>query len=391
MKLRNLLVITNNYPNSDNSYASEIFVKEQVKYLKENFHTIYIISPVAYGVEYLRKTTHENYQYDNVKVFFPKYFNIPFFYKYLKSIWIKLELRSILKLIEKQGINFDLIHAHFTWPSGSVAAELKTIYNVPVIITEHTSNTFINMISNKDKHSIKAWNKADAIIRVNRRDISLFEEVGIPLKKVYYIPNGLDENKFKVLDRQKCKDKLNLPNDKKIILNVGHLYSPLKGHTYLVKAMNEIVNKMCDIHCYIVGDGVLKNELQTQIVKYDLQEYVTLVGSISHDEISLWMNACDIFVLPSLKESFGIVQIEAMACGKPVVATYNGGSEEIIKSENHGLLCEPANVIDLQKVILQALSKDWDSRTIIKYSSKYNMSNISKEILDIYSRVLDKS
>jgi glycosyltransferase involved in cell wall biosynthesis len=114
-----------------------------------------------------------------------------------------------------------------------------------------------------------------------------------------------------------------------------------------------------------------------------LKDYIELVGGKPHDEIPIWMNACDLFVLPSLRESFGVVQIEAMACGKPVVATYNGGSEEIITSEDYGFLCEPANPKALAEKILTALDKEWDREKILEYAERFTWDNIVKEKLNI--------
>ena len=114
---------------------------------------------------------------------------------------------------------------------------------------------------------------------------------------------------------------------------------------------------------------------------------VKLVGGRAHDEIPIWMNACDLFVLPSLRESFGVVQIEAMACGRPIVATYNGGSEEIITSADYGLLCEPASPEELVEKILIALDKEWDYENIRNYAEMFRWENIAKEILEIYMAV----
>ena len=100
------------------------------------------------------------------------------------------------------------------------------------------------------------------------------------------------------------------------------------------------------------------------------------------------MNACDLFVLPSLRESFGIVQIEAMACGKPIVATRNGGSEEIVISDEFGLLAEPANPDDLAEKILMALNRKWDPEMISRYAEQFTWENIVEDIVRIY-RSLD--
>jgi glycosyltransferase involved in cell wall biosynthesis len=100
------------------------------------------------------------------------------------------------------------------------------------------------------------------------------------------------------------------------------------------------------------------------------------------------MNACDLFVLPSISESFGVVQIEALACGKPVVATRNGGSEEVITSDDYGLLVDPANPNELREKIIEAPDKDWDSEKILVYAKRFTWENIAKEIIALYEEVL---
>ena len=78
MPSKNLLVISNTFPDRNDAYVGNIFVKEQLRCIKDSFDTVFVVAPVAYGMERLRHTTHENYQYDNVRVYFPKYFTLPF-------------------------------------------------------------------------------------------------------------------------------------------------------------------------------------------------------------------------------------------------------------------------------------------------------------------------
>ena len=113
-----------------------------------------------------------------------------------------------------------------------------------------------------------------------------------------------------------------------------------------------------------------------------------LLGSIPCDQLNFWMNACDLFVLPSLSESFGIVQIEALACGKPVVSARNRGSEEVIVLDDYGLLVEPADPSDLCVKILLALSREWDSEMIIAYAEQFAWSSIAKEIVKKHEQLL---
>jgi glycosyltransferase involved in cell wall biosynthesis len=381
---KNVLIVSNNFPNQDNTFPGNIFVKEQVNYLKHYFDHVYVVSPVASGIEYLRSTRHCDYQFDNVQVFFPKYINNPLFWYCARSLWVALETRAVMSLIEKEDLHFDLIHAHFSWPSGVVAVKLKQSYSVPVVITEHTSDTFINAVKARDKVFVDTWSKADKIIRVKKSDVSAFGRVNIPLQKIISIPNGYDSKKFHPIDVQKCREVLNLPQDKKLILNVGNLYDEIKGHKYLIEAISKIVTKRKDILCVIVGAGKVRTALERQIRSLGLEDHVMLAGGRPYDEIPLWMNACDVFALPSLRESFGVVQIEAMACGKPVVATKNGGSEEIVTSDDYGLLVEPANPEDLAKKILVALDREWNREAVLANAKQYTWECVVKDVMKVY-------
>lgn len=388
MSFGRLLVLSNDFPNSSGTYVGEVFVKEQVKCLRNYFEEIHVVAPIPFGIGYLRGTHYEDYRYENVHVHFPRYVNVPLFYFYGRNLWVYLARRAIRRLLEKEKLQFDLIHAHFTWPSGSVAVRLGSELRIPVVITEHSSVTFENAIRERDPQFLRAWELCDAIIRVRSRDTHLFESVGIPSGKIYCIPNGYDNAKFTLLSEQACRERLNLPLEKKIVLNVGNLYDSVKGHKYLIEAMEEVIKHREDVLCIIVGEGKLRTSLQRQIESLRLQEYVKLIGGRSHDEIPLWMNACDLFVLPSLREGLPVVNIEAMSCGKPVVATCNGGSEEVVTSEELGYLVEPGNSRELAERMLVALDKEWESDRIRKCAERFTWEDISREIVKVYEDIL---
>lgn len=387
MNYKNLLIVCNRYPDMENKYIGGIFINEQINYLKKWFKEIYVISPAIYGIEYFRKTHHKDYEFDNVRILFPKYVNLPLFYFYFRDVWIYLEKRAIIKSIKEKKIQFDLIHAHYTWPSGAVAAELGKEFQVPLVITEHTSDTFEKAIKNKDNQYIKSWKFCDAIIRIRKGDMKFFDSVGISSGKTNYIPNGYDAKKFAKFDKIFCQKKLNIPLNKKVVLTVGNL-DEVKGHKYLIEAMVEIKKFRDDVFCIIVGQGNLETKLKKQIIESGLEKEVKLVGMIKHYEIPIWINACDIFVLPSLNEGNPTVMFECLGCGKPFIGTTVGGIPEIITSEEYGLLCKPANSKELAQKILIALDNEWDSDKIMNYGHQFTWENIAEEIIKVYEKIV---
>lgn len=388
MSEKNLLVISNNFPNHDNSYVGDIFVKEQVKYLRHYFDNVYVISPVAYGMDRMRNIRQHDYQFDNVRVYFPKYINNPLFWNHGRFMWVNLELRAIESLIRRERMDIDLIHAHFTWPSGAVAVELKESMGVPVIITEHTHQTLSAAIRERNRYFIDTWKKSDAIIRVNKKDIPQICGCGIERSKLHPIVNGYDQRKYHPMDAEMARRLLGLSSDYKIILNIGRLYEE-KGQKYLISAINEIITERDDFLCYIGGSGPLRHDLERQIVSLGLEKHVKMIGFVPDEQMCLWMNACDFFVLPSLGEGNPTIMFETLGCGKPFVGTKVGGVPEIITSDDYGLLVEPASPGDLAEKIQVALNREWNSGSILRYAERYTWENIAKEIMDVYGKVLE--
>jgi len=344
------------------------------------------IFPFLYLEQYSTKAKiDKNKIPDNLQIYPTKVWYLPTERGY-KTLGEK-HLFSVEKQIGDHKIAFDLIHAHFTWSSGYVGARLKERYGVPFVVTAHGYDIY--SLPFKDvfwrKNIEYVLNTADRIITVSQSNFDCIRKLDVNTP-VHVIPNGFRRDLFKPREMSECRRVLCLPLDKKILLTVGNLV-PVKGQKYLVEAFKEIVGQRKDILCVIVGIGTEKDALMRQIRSLGLKDYISLAGRRPHYEIPLWMNASDIFVLPSMRESFGVVQIEAMACGKPVVATRNGGSEEIITSDEYGLLVEPADSGDLAEKILIALDREWDREKILAYAERFTWENISREIVGVYKNI----
>lgn len=377
------MVIANDFPNKDNSYITNIFVKEQVIALSKLVETITVLIAVPRGIEFKRKTQYEDYKIgENITVHFIKYFNplFPLTYKRLRQIWVWREFRAVMQFLKARQISFDLIHAHYTWPSGVLAVELKKIFNVPVVLTEHTHLTLYERVRQKDRLYFNTWKTCDAIIRVTKKDLLLFAEFN---SNVHAVPNGFSLNRIKPQQKDSSRSLLNLPSDKKIVFSLARLF-PEKGFQYLIQAMAIISDARNDVLCFIGGTGPLKNELQDSINRLGLQNKVKLIGFVPDDKLTYWMHASDIFVLPSLSEGNPTVMFEALGAGLPFVGTAVGGVSEIIMSDDFGLLCPPKIASCLAGNILIALSKEWDSKKISDYSLYYTWDNIASKILEVY-------
>ncbi len=315
----------------------------------------------------------------------------PVFYAPLDSHYRKIGEKlyhTVDKIITKNNINFDLIHSHFTWPTGYVGMRLKEKYNVPFIVTAHGYDIYSLPFKDADwTEKIRSiLESADHIITVSNNNLKCIQKLKVN-NRVTVLPNGFKSDLFYMQNSINCRRKLNLPIDKKIILSIGNL-AEIKGHKYLIEAMKEITTRRKDVLCVIVGTGFLEKNLKKQINNANLHNHVVLAGEKSHNEIPLWINACDLFVLPSLNEGNPTVMFECLGCGKPFIGTNVGGIPEIITSEDYGFLVESKDPKDLAKKINIALDKEWDNKKIEQYGKQYTWEDIGSDIIDIYKTLL---
>ena len=294
-------------------------------------------------------------------------------------------LRKFNECVRRHKIEFDLIHAHFTWPSGYAAVKLAKMYNVPAVVTIHENDNWLLREHCSNNNRIHwTWKNADALIRVNKKDVPLLEEYN---EDVFYVPNGFNPNKFLAMEQSKSREFVKLPKNSKIIFTYSNLIER-KGFQYLIDSMNHIRKRRDDVLCFIGGSGPMKWKLGEQIKELGLEDCVKVLGFVPDDHLVYWMNAADLFVLPSLNEGNPTVMFEALGCGKPFVGTNVGGIPEIIESEDYGLLCNPADSKALAKNIMLALRKQWDEEKIRNYSEQYTWENIAKRTLKVYMRLL---
>lgn len=379
---KTLLVLTPSYPNEDESFIAETFVKFQIAELKQFFRKVIVISPVLRSFGYFKKDRLcKDYTYDNVEVYYPRCFYVPIFW--LSKILIDNRLNVVEQTIEEHQLYFDLIHAHFTWPSGYIGVRLKEKYGKPIITTIHENGDWFDKEVEMNHRLINtAWVKADALIRVSKKDVAVLLRYN---KQVYAIPNGFSRA-FHPIDTSVARARLGLPKDARIIFTLGNLIKR-KGFNYLIDAMEQVYSQRDDVLCFIGGEGAERGRLQGQIELFGLGDKVKLLGPVPSDVLPFWMNACDLFVLPSLNEGNPTVMFEALGCGKPFVGTKVGGVPEVITSDEYGLLVEPANPEDLAEKILVALDREWDREAILAYAERYKWENITKEILSVYEQV----
>lgn len=298
--------------------------------------------------------------------------------------------RVVKKLIDKKKINFDLVHAHFIWSAGYVATRLKTRYKVPCVVTAHGFDAYSLPFKDDEWRGIvkEVLENSDYITTVSEKNSECIKKLNVKTP-VEVIPNGYRKELFYPIGKEECRKKLKLPVNKKIILSVGN-FEKIKGHSYLIEALKIVKKERRDIFCAIVGSGREYGRLRKLIKKHELEDSVIMVGRRPHSQIPIWMNAADIFVLPSLNEGNPTVMFEALGVGLPFVGTKVGGIPEIITCEDYGLLAEPQNIENLAEKILFGFEKRWDIQKIQQYGKRFTCDKAGQRMLEIYKELMQK-
>ena len=214
--------------------------------------------------------------------------------------------------------------------------------------------------------------------------------------KIVIIPNGINiEEVTTVHTQEECRNMLGLPVDAHIILFFGSLVR-YKGPDILLKAFKTVKKEFPKAKLIFAGRGEMFDELSNQALKLDLVNDVIFTGFVEEDKKPLYFKAADIFCLPSttMAESFGIVNLEAMASGIPIVASNLGGIPDIVKHGVNGLLAEPGNDQNLADNLLYLL-KDEDMRKRFgdqgkKLVGNFSWDEIAMKTEQLYRNILDE-
>jgi len=277
--------------------------------------------------------------------------------------WLRnvLLIKLIKKYIKGNGLP-DIAHVQVFY-SGKAAIWLKNKHRIPFVITEHFSVFARKLATGAEmKFAAKIFKESNACIAVSKEFCSLLQNLfHVPF---LYVPNVVNTEVFNLPDQS-------FHSEKKQLISVGSL-DENKNHALLIQSLKAMSN--IDFHLTIVGVGPLKQFLYQIVRELNLEKCVTFFGYATKQQLNHLLQQSDVFVLPSKYETFGVVLIEAMACGVPVVSTRCGGPESIIINEKLGMFCD-ADAQSLGNCISMALARQWDR----SYIRMYAVENFSSE------------
>lgn len=283
-----------------------------------------------------------------------------------------------LKIVDQQG-TVDVIHAHSAFWGGISAAYVAKKYNIPFVLTEHSSLINSKYVKNSYVKWIKnAYDLADKLIVVGN---GLKEEISnYTNNDICVIHNLIDFKLFTPGNKSKRNNGIQL-------FSLAFLVEG-KGMDRLIRAFNDGV-KGKEVFLNIGGEGPIKKDLENLTKELGLEKQINFLGALNREEVVLNMNDCDGFVLASEHETFGMVYVEALAMGKPILGTKNGGAEDII-NKNNGILIENKDHEALVKGIhdfVRVLPEFNSKKIICDCISNYSEEVITSKIKKIYQEV----
>ncbi len=382
-KLR-VLIFTGWYPNGNNAVKG-VFVREQVRALHKSGLEVALLYPFDEEIPSgkLGKSWEEGIRVYRAHSMALRNRYLARLYSYFVS-W---------RLLRKLSDEFqpDLLHVHVGYPAAMIAYFFTRKHKIPYLITEHMS--FLQDYVAKFRHRVllrRAFEKAALVLPVSA---ALAEQIrGFGWKTtLQVVPNVVDTERFSPgkADREGrvgVKDRVN-------ILFVGGLdETQVKGLQFLLPAFAALV-KETPARLRVLGDGMYRPRYEKQAEELDISGYCTFQGWVNPAAMPDYYRDCDFLVLSSLKETFGCVLLEAMACGKPVLATACGGPQSIVKAGT-GLLVAPGDVSALEqglKEMVRRLSQ-FDSKFIRAHVERhYGSQALAEKLSGIYQEIANDS
>jgi glycosyltransferase involved in cell wall biosynthesis len=274
----------------------------------------------------------------------------------------------------------DVLLAYWIVPDGHAATLAARALSIPVVVGALGSDVYL-------RDSFNAWltrrtlNAASSVIAVAKQmQRSIIERYGVPSDRVHAVVNGFNTAVFQPRPQPQARAQLGVASDARVILFVGRLMAA-KGLRELMQAFASLASRERRYQLVMVGQGPMQAELLQASLAAGLAARVRLTGGLQPLEVAQWIAAADVLTLPSWSEGYPNVLVEALACGRPVVATDVGGTREIV-SESSGLLVAPRDAEALAAALEAALQRSWD-RAAIAASVRRSWDDVARDTLAI--------
>lgn len=325
-------------------------------------------------------------------------------------------VEGVLAFAEQESAHYDVIHSHY-WLSGLVAEQLRRAWGdrIPIIQMFHTLGHMKNRIATDDNQRAsptriagekQVLQSADCIVVSTPAEEAQLEWLyGADMGKVTAIPPGVDLQRFQPIAAPVAKEEIGLPLDHRSILFAGRI-EPLKGIDTLLRATAliqkrrpEAIEEVC---LSIIGGDPWSDDLDDEMARLqslrqelEIHELVTFLGSKDQEKLPYYYSAAEMVVMPSHYESFGLVALEAMACGTPVIASEVGGLAFLVRDGITGFHVpsrDPEALADkIYCLLTDTICRQEMGRAAHAHAQQYDWSLIAGRIIDLYGQVVGQA
>lgn len=357
------------YPNKVNPVYG-IYVHDQVRALKELGCEVRVVSPISLAPFPLTVMSRRWKSYsligkqaeiDGIQVSYPRVLNLPGgrMLDKIGIVWERM-LRETVRAIAKD-FKFDIILSHVALPDGQAGILLGQEFGTPVITFIHGAD-FLVTIHRSEKYRravAKVVRGSDHVVAVSNKLKATGLELAGDQSRISVVLNGISLDKV-FAGVSPLQDKY---KNVKVLLAVGNL-KKTKGFDFAIAALARLAVLHPQVRLLIIGSGPEESSLKSQVKSLNLGNQVEFLGRLEHREVMEYMSVADIFVLPSWREGFGAVYIEAMAHGVPVIGCQGQGIADVIRHGYNGILVPPKDV-DALEIALSSLLADENLRTVL--------------------------
>lgn len=301
------------------------------------------------------------------------------------------------EIINKEG-PFDVIHAH-DWLVAYAAKTLKDSFKIPVVSTIHATESGRNSGIHdevqryiNDTEWMLTYESTEVIVNSNYMKSELQRLFGLPFEKINVVPNGVNLNLYNGVERDNNFRRQYAADNEKIILYVGRLVYE-KGIQNLIAAMPKVLNCYHDSKLIIAGKGGMIDELRDEVRRLNIENKVYFTGYLNLTQVTKMYKCADVAVFPSTYEPFGVVALEGMLSGTPVVVSDVGGLNEIVQHRENGMKSYAGNPNSIADSILEllfnpGLCAEVSKAAKAKVKAQYNWNKIAQDTHFIYQKAI---
>jgi len=381
-----LLTLTTLFPNSRQPRRG-IFIANRLARLRDTGRVAcHVVAAIPSFPGAYRETAGvpENETMHGLTVRHPRYLHVPGVGMRIQPDSLARALLEDLRAHGDDARRFDVIDAHYFYPDGVAAARVAAQLGLPLVISARGSD--INLIAETPfarRRILDAARAADALIAVSQALARKMTSLGMPAERVEVLRNGVDPHVFFTVPQNEARRRLGLREDARYVVGVGNLVHE-KGFDRLIRALADLPES----RLLLVGDGPLRQPLEA-LAGQAAPGRVEFRGNMPQADLRFAYSAADVLGLPSLREGWPNVVLEALACGLPVVASNVGGVPEILVDDAPATLVESREPAAWSLALDDVMNRGYARDAVRRYALRFGWDDVVAAQCALYERVAE--